>query len=171
MFSKLVNLVSIVFWLSCGGCGRISATQPDAGDNESSAAELSRQNGPSNLTGTEKNDPSRAQPTVIAYYFHRTIRCVPCITVEAVTAETTEKAFHEQIADGRLMWMRINLDEDGGQEYEKQFGVARSALIVAKVGDRGEVQYKELTKVWELFSDPDALSKYVESEIDEYLNR
>lgn len=171
VFLKLVSLVSIAFWLTCGGCGQSSATKAGGEDSAPAIAEISRQNGPSSLTGTEENDPGRARPTVIAYYFHRTIRCIPCITVEAVTAETIEKAFHEQLADGRLTWMGINLDDSGGQEYEKQFGVSRSALIVAKVDARSEVQYKELTKVWELLSDPDALSKYVENEIDEYLNR
>lgn len=158
---RTLLVLSIALWLACGGCGRSSAT-----------ASLSRENGPSNFKGIEKNDPAHntARSSVIAYYFHRTIRCVSCITVEFVTGQTIEKAFKQQIHDGRLTWMRINLDENGGQEYEKQFGVSRSALIVAKVDDRGEVQYKELTKVWELLSDPDALSKYVENEINEYLN-
>jgi len=168
---KTLHVVSIAFWLVCGGCGQSSTTQSGAGDSAPSAAELSRQNGPSNLMGTEENDPDTAQTTVIAYYFHRTIRCIPCITVEAVAAETIEKAFHEQLADGRLTWMRINLDDNGGQEYEKQFDISGSALVVAKVDERNGMQYKKLTKVWELLSDPDALSKYVENEIDEYLNR
>lgn len=171
MFLKLVNLVSIAFWLTCGGCGRSSATQADAEDSAPAVAEVSRQNGPSSLTGTEKNDPDRAGPPVIAYYFHRTIRCIPCITVEAVAAETIEKAFHEQLADGRLTWMRINLDDNGGQGYEKQFDISGSALVVAKVDERIGMQYKKLTNVWNLLPDPNALSKYVENEIDEYLNR
>ena len=67
--------------------------------------------------------------------------------------------------------MRINLDDEGSRQYEEQFEVSGSALVVAKMDDRNGMQYKKLTKVWELLSDPDALSKYVENEIDEYLNR
>jgi hypothetical protein len=171
VFLKTLHLVSIAFLLTCGGCGQSSATHADAEDSAPAVAEVNRQNGPSSLTGTDENDPGRARPIVIAYYFHRTIRCIPCITVEAVAAETIEKAFHEQLADGRLIWMRINLDDNGGQGYEKQFDISGSALVVAKVNERIGMQYKKLTKVWELLSDPDALSEYVEDEIDEYLNR
>lgn len=171
MFLKSLHLVSIAFWLTCSGCGRSSATKADGEDSAPAIAEVSRQNGPSSLTGTDENDPGRARPTVIAYYFHRTIRCIPCITVEAVAAETIEKAFHEQLADGRLIWMRINLDDEGSRQYEQQFDVSGSTLVVAKVNERNEMQYKKLSKVWELLSKPHGLSEHIEDEIKGYLNQ
>ena len=137
----------IAFWLICGGC---------------------QQN-----TAGAHNDPDKntSQSTVIAYYFHRTIRCVACITIESVAAETIEDKFREQLADGRLVWMRINLDENGGGEYERQFEVSGSTLVIAELDAGNDMQYKKLTKVWDLLSDPQALSEYVENEINEYLNR
>lgn len=158
VFLKTLHVVSIAFWLICGGCGQKTA---DFSDGAHSGQAAEKKNSAENT----------AQSTVIAYYFHRTIRCIPCITVESVVAQTIEKAFPEQLADERLMWVRINLDDEGGEEYERQFEVSGSALVVAKVCGRNGMQYKKLTKVWELLSDPDALSKYVENEIDEYLNR
>lgn len=147
VFLKMLYVVSIASWLVCGGCQQ-------------------------NSTGAH-NDPDKntSRSTVIAYYFHRTIRCVACITVESVAAQTIEDKFSEQLADGRLVWMRINLDESGGDQHERQFEVSGSTLVIATPDSGNDMHYKKLTKVWDLLSDPQALSEYVENEINEYLNR
>ena len=174
MIPRELQVVVIAFGLICSGCRQQNKAAFSAAEqNDPAVVELSQQNESSRpVDAMKKNqDEDTIKPTVIAYYFHPTIRCIACITVEAVAAETIEKAFREQLADGRLMWVRINLDDEGGQEYQKQFEVSSSTLVVAKVDGRNGMQYKKLTKVWDLLSDPDALSKYVENEINEYLNR
>ncbi|MBL7153365.1 MAG: hypothetical protein ISS79_06585 [Phycisphaerae bacterium] len=173
MIPKTLHLVSIAFWLFCGGCRQNTAVLSAGAHNAPATAEFSQQDGQSKPIGGEKDNPDEntSEPTVIAYYFHRTVRCIACITIESIAAEVIEGNFQQQLADGRLIWMRINLDDEGSRQYEEQFEVSGSALVVAKMDDRNGMQYKKLTKVWELLSDPDALSKYVENEIDEYLNR
>ncbi|HUS71595.1 MAG TPA: nitrophenyl compound nitroreductase subunit ArsF family protein [Sedimentisphaerales bacterium] len=173
MIPKTLHLVLIAFWLICAGCQQNTAVLPAGAHNARATAEFSQQDGQSKpLAGEKKNpDENLDESTVIAYYFHRTIRCVACITVEVNAAAVIENSFQRQIADGRLMWMRVNLDDDGGEEYERQFEVSGSALVIAKAGDGNQLRQKKLTKVWELLSDQQALSEYVENEINEYLNR
>lgn len=173
MIRKTLHLVSIAFWLICGGCGRNTAVLSAGAHNDPATAEFSQQDAQSNPLAGEKENPDENQDesTVIAYYFHRTIRCVACITVEVTAAAVIENSFQRQIADGRLIWMRINLDDEGGEEYGRQFEVSGSALVIAKAGDGNQPCHKQLTKVWELLSKPQALSEYIENEINEYLSR
>jgi len=170
---KTLQVVLIAFWLICAGCQRNSPALSPSAYNDPAIVEFSQQNESSRaIDAVKKNlDEDTIKPTVIAYYFHATIRCIACITVESIAAETIEEAFREQLADGRLMWMRINIDEKHNKDYKKQFEVSGSALVIAKLDDGNNMQYKKLTKVWELLSQPQALSEYVEREIREYLNQ
>lgn len=170
---KTLQVVAIAFWLICAGCQRNSAALSVAEQNDPAVVESRQEDGQASPLHAEKKnlDEDIIEPTVIAYYFHPTIRCIACITVESIAAETIEKAFREQLADGRLVWMRVNLDEQGGREYRKQFAVSGSALVIAKLDDGNNMQYKRLTKVWELLSQPQALSEYIKNEINEYLSR
>jgi len=174
MIPRELQVVVIAFGLICSGCRQQNIAALSAAEqNEPAVVESRQKDGQASPIHAEKKnlDEDTDEPTVIACYFHPTIRCVACITVESIAAETIEKAFREQLADGRLVWMRVNLDEEGGREYKKQFEVSGSALVIARLDDGNNMQYKRLTKVWELLSQPQALSKYVEREIREYLNQ
>ena len=109
-------------------------------------------------------------PTVIAYYFHRTVRCPTCLAIESNSADTIEENFSQQIDDGTMVWMPFNLDGKGGAEFKKQFDVSAIALVVAKMQDGKVVEYKKLEKVWQLVRDKQAFSEYVTSEINEYMH-
>lgn len=174
MIPKTLHVVLVAFCLVCAGCRQKNIADLSPGvHNDPVVVEFSRQDGRSkHIAGEKKNlDENTDESTVIAYYFHRTIRCVACITVEATTASVIENSFQQQIADGRLMWMRVNLDDRDGSEYEEQFDISGSALVIAKAGNGNQLRHKTLTKVWELLSKPQALSGYIEGEIKEYLNQ
>ena len=107
--------------------------------------------------------------TVIAYYFHRTIRCPACLTIEANAGRIIEENFPQQIANGSLMWLPFNLDDPGGDEFSKKFDVSVSTLVITKTKDGNLIEYKKLEKVWQLLEDKEGFSKYITEEIIEYL--
>ena len=106
----------------------------------------------------------------MVYYFHRTARCPTCITIELNAHQVIQDNFQKQIADGRLMWMPINLDEPGGEEFEKELDIGISTLVVAKILDGNRIEYKKLNEVWTLLRDQEGFSKYVTDEINKFLN-
>jgi hypothetical protein len=174
MIPRELQVVVIAFGLICSGCRQQNTPALSAAEQHDPAVVESRQkDGQASPIHAEKKnlDEDTDEPTVIAYYFHPTIRCIACITVESIAAETIEEAFREQLADGRLVWMRINIDEKHSEDYEKQFEVSGSALVITKLDDGNNMQYKKLTKVWELLSQPQALSEYIKNEINEYLSQ
>jgi len=68
------------------------------------------------------------------------------------------------------MWMPINLDEPGGEEFEKEFDITISTLVAAKIVGDGRIEYTKLDKVWTLLRDQEGFSKYVRDEINGFLN-
>jgi hypothetical protein len=116
-------------------------------------------------TADDKNNP-----TIIAYYFHRTIRCPGCLEIESNAQRVIENSFADEIADEKLIWMPFNLDEPGGEEFEKKFDISTSTLVIAKMEDGEVTEFKKLEKVWQLAGDERAFTEYVKSEVDGYLN-
>ena len=150
MLFKLMQGAFIAVVLVCCGCQEREAD---------GASDLYRgQNG------------NHGKPTIMVYYFHRTARCPTCITIELNAHQVIQDNFQKQIADGRLMWMPINLDEPGGEEFEKELDIGISSLVVAKIVDGNRIEYKKLSDVWTLLRDQEGFSKYVRDEINKFLN-
>ena len=107
---------------------------------------------------------------VIAYYFHRTIRCVGCLEIEANAKRVIENSFANQIADKKLIWVPFNLDDQGGEEFGKEFDVSASTLVLSKEKNGNRTEYKKLEKVWQLVHDTNAFDAYVKEEVKQFLN-
>lgn len=125
--------------------------------------------------GCKKQSDSNAvlspnDTVVIAYYFHRTIRCTGCLEIEANAKRVIESSFATQIADKKLIWVPFNLDEPGGEEFGKEFDVSASTLVLSKTKNSNHTEYKKLEKVWQLVHDPEAFNVYVKDEVKQFLN-
>ncbi|HUV63866.1 MAG TPA: nitrophenyl compound nitroreductase subunit ArsF family protein [Sedimentisphaerales bacterium] len=153
MLFKLTRGVLIVLILTCYGC------QEAQSDSEPASSGLSR---------PHKDNP--ASPTVMVYYFHRTNRCVTCLSIEANAAQAIQDNFPQQMTDGRLMWMPFNLDDPGGEEFRRDFDITASTLVVARTTDDNRIQYKKLEEVWRLLGDPEGFAEYVTNEINKFMN-
>lgn len=116
------------------------------------------------------NSADAADTVVIAYYFHRTIRCVGCLEIEESAKRIIEESFAKQIADKKLVWAPFNLDDPGGKEFEKKFNVSASTLVLSKAKGADNTQYRKLEKTWELISNQDDFDAYVRNEVREFLN-
>lgn len=148
MLFKLIQSIFIVLVLTCCGC-----QEPQANNAPAS----------SGLNGLQ------AKPTVIAYYFHGTRRCFSCITVQTNAAQVIEDNFQQQITDGSLKWMPLNMDDPGNKEMTEKFDIKTNTLVVAKMADGNYLENKKLKKVWQLIDDPEGFSEYVTDEINAFL--
>ncbi|MBE0536200.1 MAG: hypothetical protein IH624_11080 [Phycisphaerae bacterium] len=110
------------------------------------------------------------RPVVIAYYFHRTLRCAGCLAIEARAAAAIEKYFAEQLADGRLVWMPFNVDEPGGEDYQKEFDLSFNSLVLSKTQDGRSIEHAKLDNVWSLAGNPVQFDDYVKNEVRRFLN-
>ncbi len=90
----------------------------------------------------------KKDPVVIAYYFHRTVRCATCLEIEANAELAIGVNFPQYITEGMLIWRPFNLDDKGGEEYEKQFDITSNTLVLAEFSKGRFVKYKKLEEVW-----------------------
>ncbi|GEM_PF-2274001 len=120
------------------------------------------------LSDSAKTEDTSVQ--VIAYYFHRTMRCPTCRAIEANTEKVIRNVYADQIADERVIWMPFNLDQQLGKEMEKEFQVSGSTLVIAQMKDGKCASYKKLEDVWDVYDNPEKLEKYLTDEINQMLN-
>ncbi len=66
------------------------------------------------------------------YYFHFTLRCVTCLTLEAKTKEYIEMLYPNQVRAGLLTFRAMNLDEEETKPLAKRLGVNGQSLIIIK---------------------------------------
>jgi len=168
MIRKIFTIVCLVMAVLIAGCqDNVSSDPADEIKHSSIEANRSSQENKTANTATPSNKNS---PTIIAYYFHRTMRCPTCLAIEANAGRVIEKNFSRQIADGRLTWIPYNLDDPDGKEFEKEFDVSASTLVLSKTEDNNHTKYKKLEKVWDLIGDTIKFDAYVKNEVKQFLN-
>ncbi len=106
---------------------------------------------------------------VVAYYFHRTLRCQTCLAIEAAAKEAIETAYLDALNDGRLVWQPVNYQALGNEHFERDFALNTSTLVIVEMQDGNLVRWKKLPRVWELVGDTGKFQEYVWAEVAEYV--
>jgi len=110
---------------------------------------------PANTTQpTAASQESETPRKLIAYYFHRTIRCATCLSIEKQSREAIELAYGSELSSGRLEWHAVNIEEPGNEHFEKDFGLQTQSLVLVESASDRVARWKLLPKVWELVEDP-----------------
>ena len=108
---------------------------------------------------------------VFATYLHGTLRCATCRKLEAYSEEALKTAFEEELNDSSLIWRVINYDEKENEHYLKDYSLYTKALILSRVKDGSELEWKNLSKIWELVGNKDEFLKYVQDETRDFINK
>ena len=69
---------------------------------------------------------------VEVYYFHRTVRCVTCKTVEAEARKNVEMLYADQVKSGKISFTALNLEESTGKSMGDKLGVNSQTLLIVK---------------------------------------
>jgi hypothetical protein len=116
------------------------------------------------------SDTAAAPHRVIAYYFHTTYRCSSCRKIEAYARQAMNTGFEQELADGRLVWRVVNIEEDGNEHFVKDYQLYTKSVILSDERSGREVRWKNLAKVWELLNDEAGFVDYVQTETRAYLD-
>ena len=91
------------------------------------------------ITGISCNSQSNQKPVqaiatsggnVEVYYFHNTIRCVTCKTVEAEARKNLDLLYTEKVKKGEVTFMALNLEEATGKTIAEKLGVNSQTLLI-----------------------------------------
>lgn len=114
--------------------------------------------------------PTRdSQEKVVVYYFHGTEDCPVCLQIEQLTRQAVEERFQDELQHGRVEFQRINAEDPKNRSFIEKYQLTARVLIVSKLAQGKETQWKSLQKVWELLDNEPALTQYVQTEIGSYL--
>ena len=69
------------------------------------------------------------------YYFHMTVRCTTCKTVEAEARKNVEMLYADQVKAGKISFTALNLEEATGRSIGEKLGVNSQTLLIVK-GDQ-----------------------------------
>lgn len=111
------------------------------------------------------SQPQTTNTKVIAYYFHVTVRCSTCRTIESYSREVVEQKFGTDIAKGRLEYRLVNLQLPENRHFFTK------SLVLVRFDKGRQAEYKVLNETWELVGDKSAMQAYVEREVRDYLKR
>ena len=114
---------------------------------------------------------SKPQKTdyVKAYYFHGDFRCSNCYKIEKYSKEAIDKYFAKELASGELEYKVINVDERGNEHFAVDYKLYTKSLVISKIKDGREVEYKNLEKVWDHLGNKGTFYNYVKEEIENFL--
>jgi len=115
--------------------------------------------------------PAEPPPTVFVTYFHTTARCMSCLKIEDLTNATMSTRLAGPIAEKRVVWRSVNVDEPENNHFVKDYGLFTKSVVVSEVKDGREVRWKNLDQVWQLLRDPEAFQGYVEREVKAFLEK
>ncbi len=107
--------------------------------------------------------------TVVVYYFHTTYRCPSCRQMEALAQSTIQRGFRRELDDGRLPWLPVNLEEGGNSRYIREYQLFTRSLVLVRIRNSGQVEWKNLINAWMLLNDEAAFRSYFEAEVRGYL--
>lgn len=177
-----VMVLALAVWLlGAAGCEKppVARTATDTNDSKSLSGQPTPANTASNsdtkkdvaYTATDADDRSAAtaDAKVIAYYFHRTMRCPTCLSIEQQAREAVETAYSEELNSGKLEWHAVNIEEEGNEHFESDFALSSSSLVLVQMDGDDVAAWKNLERVWELVEDPLGFQEYVWNELTELL--
>lgn len=105
-----------------------------------------------------------AKDAIVVYYFHGYYRCRTCLTIEAWTKEAIISGFPDDLKEGRLQFIVLNMQDPANEAYVKDFQLAYYIVVLERIKDGERKEWKKLEKIWDLLKDEDAFIKYVQDE-------
>ncbi len=108
---------------------------------------------------------------VAVYYFHRTLRCDTCLKFEEYADEALRSRFTEELADGRLVWSVLNVDDESNGPLVDAYDIFESSLVVSTVEAGEERSWEKLEAIWGFVGDKLTFLSYIQGEVEARLSK
>ncbi len=124
---------------------------------------------------TGASDSSRAagaardSASVVVTYYHSTLRCYGCLTIEKFTDASMRYLFEKELREGKIVWRVVDFEKEKGGVSAGRYAIENQALIVSQYRNGKEVRWKRLGKVWDLLGDYGKFQEYISESVREYL--
>jgi hypothetical protein len=157
------RLIIIIVLLAFVGASIVYVTASEIGSGAKA------RQAPSKPLNAAVPEAGSSNDKVVVYDFHGTARCSNCIKFEAYSQEAIRSAFSSPLGNGRLEWRVLNVDEPANRHFIEDYRLITRSVIVSKISDGKQVEWKNLQRIWELVGDKPAFVKYIQDEVSSYL--
>lgn len=123
---------------------------------------------PTTVATTQPTATPNGQDVLYVIYFHRTVRCAGCIYAEDGITWTIDNYFADEVADGQLVFMSIDLQDEDNKAIVEKYGAYTSQLFMNKVTN-GVEKIEQITSVWFYLGNDQAFANAVKTVIEERL--
>jgi hypothetical protein len=124
----------------------------------------------STRTIAAENTAASPSHQVIACYFHRTIRCDTCKKISAYIDEAVRTGFASQVKDGGVKMVMVDFQDEKNKKLTQAYKITGPTLVIMDVRDGETTAWKPAPKVWSLVGKKADFFKYVQAEIQVYLD-
>lgn len=105
----------------------------------------------------------------VAYYFHRTARCVTCLKIEHSAHDVIFREFADQLREGKLLFLPTDVEATGNEHFIKEYELVSQALVLVNYDDGTVVRSRNLDRIWDLVGDSAQFNQYVRHEVATFL--
>jgi hypothetical protein len=118
--------------------------------------------------------PAAAEPVaesdrVIAYYFHRTVRCETCLRIEKQAHEVITNRFGAEVAVERLVFKAVNYELPENAHFLEDYQLGGPSLVLVRQKGGKDVERQVLGQTWDFAHIPPKLDLYIEAETRKFL--
>ncbi len=121
-----------------------------------------------NSIKTPGTEPS---PDAIVYYFHGYQRCWTCRRIEELARAALEQGLSDELETGRLQLRVVNIEADGNEHFVNDYRLFSRALVVQRIQEGKNADWKNLQRVWELVGNEEEFVNYVQDEVRSMLGK
>jgi hypothetical protein len=106
---------------------------------------------------------------VVAFYFHGTVRCLSCKTLEAWAREGIERDFSTELQAGTLQWQVVDVDKPENKHFVQDYQLVTRSLVLVELQHGKVSRWSNLSEIWTLLDDKPAFMNYVRQEVGQYM--
>jgi len=111
-----------------------------------------------------------SEPYLNVYYFRSNFRCSNCYKIEEYTKEAMQRYLQDKLESGEIVYKTINIDEEENVHFVDDYKLYTKSVVLSKLKDGKEVEYKNLQKIWEYLNDEEKFHSYIKEEIYSFFN-
>jgi len=162
--------IIIVVILGIAGVLGILSAIPKKEAANSQTANLEAASKPQQKNTSSMSIAVASAEKVEVFLFHRTQRCITCITIGKLSSQTVEDRFGAEVLSGKVVFREVNIDEPQNKALAEKFRASGSSLFINAIRE-GNDNIQEDMQVWRLTNDPQAFKNYLSGKINSLLGK
>ncbi len=105
------------------------------------------------------------------YFFHPSVRCNPCLNMEAFTQRTLGDHFSEQMKNNTLQYKKVNIDDPRYRHLIDRYSIFTSTIVLVRFREGKEKSFESLTaQVWQLYNSEQKFVSMLKQELSRFMS-